>query len=450
MVRYCIKVFGCQMNTVDGDRLRTVLEEMGWSECGEDVADVIILVTCSIREKAEQKVFSELGRYGTLWREQGRPAVAVLGCMAQRVGADLCRRFPWVRLVAGPRHLGLVPGVIGSLLDSESSILLLDEDPVSVFDLDTPGIVRSNRWRGFVTIAHGCDNFCTYCIVPYVRGRFQSRPTKVIIEDVKALIKDGAMDVTLLGQNVNSYGTDFPEGPGFPDLLREVAALPGLARLRFVTSHPKDFTRDIVETMRENPVICPSVNLPIQSGSDRILRRMNRGYTIADYAKEVDWIRETFPEAGLTSDLIVGFPGETEADFQASLEMLKRFRYDLVHSAAYSPRPPSGAATMEGQIPEEEKSRRLNVVNALQREISHSINRRLEGRVLEVLFDGNAPKGCGLIAGRTETDKVVIAKGSAGDFGKILRVRIEKGDSWSLFGVIERTGKGDETGDSVE
>jgi len=425
------------MNTVDGDRLRTVLQGMGWTETEEDSADLVIMVTCSIREKAEQKVFSDLGRFGKRWRETGRPAVAVVGCMAQRVGSDLFNRFPWVRLVAGPRHLGLVPGVTNSLLDSTSRFLMLDEDPVSVIDLETPGIVRSNRWRGYVTIAHGCDNFCTYCIVPYVRGRFQSRAARAIIDDVDALVRDGARDVTLLGQNVNSYGTDFPDGPSFSDLLREVAVIPGLSRLRFVTSHPKDFTKEIVEAMVENPVICPSVNLPIQSGSDRILKRMNRGYTVEEYAQKIGWIREAFPEAGLTSDLIVGFPGETQEDFELSLEALERFRYDLVHTAAYSRRPPSGAATMEQQLPEEEKTRRLNAVNALQKEIALSINKRFEGRVLEVLFDGPAPKGTGLIAGRTLSDKVVIAMGTDEDFGQIRKVRIERGDAWSLYGVLE-------------
>ena len=436
-MRYCVKVFGCQMNTVDGDRLRTVLRGMGWAETGEDSADLVIMVTCSIREKAEQKVYSDLGRFGKRWRETGRPAVAVVGCMAQRVGAELFNRFPWVRLIAGPRHLGQVPGVINSLLDSASRFLLLDEDPVSVIDLETPGIVRSNRWRGYVTIAHGCDNFCTYCIVPYVRGRFQSRAARDIIDDVDALVRDGARDVTLLGQNVNSYGTDFPDGPSFSDLLRKVAEIPGLSRLRFVTSHPKDFTKGIVEAMVENPVICPSVNLPIQSGSDRILKRMNRGYTVEEYAEKIGWIREAFPEAGLTSDLIVGFPGETEEDYELSLKALERFRYDLVHTAAYSRRPPSGAATMEGQLTEVEKTRRLNSVNALQKEIALSINKRLEGRVLEVLFDGPAPKGPGLIAGRTLSDKVVLARGTEEDFGQIRRVRIERGDAWSLYGVLE-------------
>lgn len=427
------------MNTVDGDRLRTVLREKGWTETEDQEAEIVIMVTCSIREKAEQKVFSELGRYGSRWKATGRPAVAVLGCMAQRIGADLLNRYPWVRLVAGPRHLGQVPDVIDALLDSSSPFLLLDEDPVSVLDLETPGIVRSNRWRGFVSIAHGCDNYCTYCIVPYVRGRFQSRPAKAILEDVDALVRDGALDVTLLGQNVNSYGTDFPEGPTFPDLLRKVAAIPGLDRLRFVTSHPKDFKKTIVEAMVENPVICPSVNLPIQSGSDRILKKMNRGYTVEEYAEKIGWIRESFPEAGLTSDLIVGFPGETEEDFDASLAALERFNYDLVHTAAYSRRPPSGAASMEEQLSEEEKSRRLNAVNALQRNIALSINRKLEGRVVEVLFDGPAPKGDGLIAGRTLTDKVVLARGTAEDFGRIRRVRIIKGDAWSLQGSIEET-----------
>ena len=448
-MKYSLRVFGCQMNVVDGDRLKTVLRGKGWTEAGEEDADLVIMVTCSIREKAEQKVFSELGRFRGRWVKETRPAVAVIGCMAQRVGRELLARFPWVRLVAGPRHLGKVPEVIDSLPGSPSRFVMLDEDPVSVLDLDTPGIVRSSRVKAYVTIAHGCDNFCTYCIVPYVRGRFQSRSPEVILRDVETLVADGARDVTLLGQNVNSYGFDFPEGPSFPELLGRVADIPGLWRLRFVTSHPRDFTREIVATMEEKPVICPSLNLPIQSGSDRILEKMNRGYTVQQYAEKVDWLRAAFPETGLTTDMIVGFPGETEEDFELSMAAIDRFRYDLVHSAAYSKRPPSRAASMEGQVPEEEKMRRLNTLNARQREISISINRGFEGKVLEVLFEDIAPKGEGLIAGRTASDKVVLAPGGIEEIGKLRRVRIDKGDSWSLMGVMingEHDGGGEAPG----
>lgn len=448
-MKYSLRVFGCQMNVVDGDRLKTVLRGKGWTEAGEEDADLVIMVTCSIREKAEQKVFSELGRFRDRWVKETRPAVAVIGCMAQRVGRELLARFPWVRLVAGPRHLGKVPEVIDSLPGSPSRFVMLDEDPVTVLDLDTPGIVRSSRVKAYVTIAHGCDNFCTYCIVPYVRGRFQSRSPEVILRDVETLVADGARDVTLLGQNVNSYGFDFPEGPSFPELLGRVADIPGLWRLRFVTSHPRDFTREIVATMEEKPVICPSLNLPIQSGSDRILEKMNRGYTVQQYAEKVDWLRAAFPETGLTTDMIVGFPGETEEDFELSMAAIDRFRYDLVHSAAYSKRPPSRAASMEGQVPEEEKMRRLNTLNARQREISISINRGFEGKVLEVLFEDIAPKGEGLIAGRTASDKVVLAPGGIEEIGKLRRVRIDKGDSWSLMGVMingEHDGGGEAPG----
>ncbi len=436
MLRFCVKVYGCQMNAVDGDRLKTVFVSKGWESAGEEEADLVFLVTCSIREKAEQKILSEIGRFGKRWRKTGRPIVAVVGCMAQRIGTGLFSRYPWVRLLAGPRSLGRVPEVADQLFSETGRFALLDEDPISVTDLETPGLVRANKWRAYVTITHGCDNFCTYCIVPFVRGRFQSRPAEAILRDVKALVSDGALDVTLLGQNVNSYGQDLPGGPSFSKLLAQVAEVEGLARLRFVTSHPKDFSRDIVMEMIRNPVICPSVNLPLQSGSDRILARMNRGYTLAEYAEKVEWIREAFPEAGLTSDLIVGFPGESEKDFEESLSALRFFRYDLVHTAAYSRRPPSKAAEMEDQVDPLVKSLRLNAANALQREIALSINRSLEGKTVEVLFEGPADKGEGLIAGRTVSDKVVLARGTAREFGRIRKVRIERGDAWSLFGVL--------------
>jgi len=432
----CVKVYGCQMNAVDGDRLKTVFRSRGWGFAGEEEADLVLLVTCSIREKAEQKILSELGRLGKRWKKTGLPAVGVVGCMAQRIGLSLFSRYPWVRLVAGPRNLGRVPETADLLFSETGRFALLDEDPVSVHDLETPGLVRASKWRAYVSITHGCDNFCTYCIVPYVRGRFQSRPAEAILSDVKALVRDGALDVTLLGQNVNSYGKDLPEGPSFSELLAQVAEVEGLARLRFVTSHPKDFTRDIVREMVSHPVICPSVNLPLQSGSDRILALMNRGYTLAEYAQKIEWIREAFPDAGITSDLIVGFPGETEPDFEASLAALERFRYDLVHTAAYSRRPPSKAADMEDQVEPRIKAVRLNAVNALQRQIALEINRGLEGKTLEVLFEGPAEKGEGLISGRTVSDKVVLVRGTAAEYGKIRKVRIERGDAWSLFGAL--------------
>ncbi|HPI97334.1 MAG TPA: tRNA (N6-isopentenyl adenosine(37)-C2)-methylthiotransferase MiaB [Synergistales bacterium] len=439
MIGFALKVYGCQMNVYDSDKIRTALVRKGWKEVPEEDARVVIFNGCSIRDKAEHKVWSELGRYSGRWKKEGLPLVAVVGCIAQNIGMDMLSRYPWVRLVAGPRHIGAIPDALVDLLGSNDRILLLDEDDRAFFDLHNPPAERLNPWKAYVTIAHGCDNYCTYCIVPFVRGRFMSRDPEEILAEVDELVRDGAREITLLGQNVNSYGTDFSNGYRFSHLLKDVAAVRGLDLLRFATSHPKDFTPDVVDAMAGSSVICPGINLPIQSGSDRILRKMNRKYDLDTYTSIVELIRERLPEVGLTSDLIVGFPGETEEDFQYSLRALEKFRFDLVHSAAYSPRSGTAAATMDCQLDEIEKKRRLNLVNQLQSGISYDINRSLLGREYSILVDGPAPKGEGLLQGRTPTDKVVIFPGPEDLLGRFIRVSIEEAEHWCLHGQYLET-----------
>ncbi len=430
---FAINIYGCQMNQYDGDRLRTALTFRGWKETDTSQADVVIIVTCSIREKAEQKVLSEIGRYKKIFRAKGKPILAVIGCMAQNMGVELIRRFPQVRAVVGPRHIGLVPDALEKALRNKV-VVYLDEDPRKMVDLKVTPIMRSNPLKAFVTIAHGCDNFCTYCIVPYVRGRFVSRRPDEILEEVSELVKDGVLEVTLLGQNVDSYGKDFYEGYRFSDLLRDVSRIPGLLRVRFTTSHPRDFTDDVIEVMAEEPKICPAVNLPIQSGSDRILKKMNRGYTVSGYEGIIRRLRNAIPDISITSDLIVGFPGEIEEDFTDTLNMLERMQFDLVHTASYSPREGTPAAVLPDQISQEEKKRRLAIVNELQDAISFKKNLDLVGKVVEVLFDDLAPKGGGLLQGRTPTDKVVLVPGDETMLGKLYEVRITEASNWYLYG----------------
>jgi tRNA-2-methylthio-N6-dimethylallyladenosine synthase len=327
---------------------------------------------------------------------------------------------------------------------------LLDEDHRAFHDLDEFSEVRDNKYRGYVTIAHGCDNFCTYCIVPHVRGRFLSRPPEEVLREVIALIASGAREITLLGQNVNSYGNDFigtgtGTDTGFAGLLRAVART-GAERVRFVTSLPQDFTEAIVDVMATEPNVCPSLNLPIQAGSDRILKLMNRKYTRAEYMEKVRMVRSRLPELGLTSDLIVGFPGETEEDFQESMSALSEIRFDLVHTAAYSERDGTPAATMPGALPREVRMERLNRVNALQDAITLSINRSLVGRRTRVLVDGAAPKGAPpegaaqdgglLLQGRTPTDKVVLLPGTHELLGRVVEAEITDAESWYLRGAV--------------
>ncbi len=272
--------------------------------------------------------------------------------------------------------------------------------------------------------------------MPYVRGRFVSRRPDEILEEVSELIEDGILEITLLGQNVDSYGRDLCKGYRFSDLLRDVSRIPGLLRVRFTTSHPRDFTDDVIEVMAEEPKICPAVNLPIQSGSDKILKKMNRGYTVKGYEGIIRRLRNAIPDISITSDLIVGFPGETEEDFMDTLNMLERMQFDLVHTASYSPREGTPAAVMPDQISQEEKKRRLAIVNELQDAISFKKNLDLVGKVVEVLFDDLAPKGGGLLQGRTSTDKVVLVPGDETMLGKLYEVRITEASNWYLYGEV--------------
>ncbi|MDD5514980.1 MAG: tRNA (N6-isopentenyl adenosine(37)-C2)-methylthiotransferase MiaB [Thermovirgaceae bacterium] len=431
MYGFNISVLGCQMNVYDADRIRTALAAKGWEEVSEEDADVVVLVTCSIRDKAEQKAWSDIGRLAS---RREPPLIAVVGCMAQRVGTLLMRRFPSVRLVCGPRSLGKLPDALEKTMTSGKDIVLLDEDPLTLYDLPEVPLLRSNPWKAFITIAHGCDNFCTYCIVPHVRGRFISRDPDEIFREVESLISDGVREITLIGQNVNTYGRDFGNGYVFSSLLRDVAGIKGLERIRYATSHPRDLTRDVVEVMSEHENICPAINLPIQSGSDRVLGLMNRGYTVGQYCSIIDMIRSILPGPAVTSDLIVGFPGETSEDFKGSVRVVEDLRFDLVHTAAFSPREGTPAARMEAQVEAEEKQRRLRVINSIQSVISREINQGLVGKVFTVLADGNAPKGEGLLQGRTPTDKVVIFPGDLSMMGSFVDLRITAAGNWHLFG----------------
>ncbi|MGI6075759.1 MAG: tRNA (N6-isopentenyl adenosine(37)-C2)-methylthiotransferase MiaB [Pyramidobacter sp.] len=434
MYGFAMKVYGCQMNQYDADKIKTSLVSRGNVEVPEDEADWIIFVGCSIRDKAEHKVWSELGHYEQRWKAERRPLVAMTGCIAQNVGRDMAKRYPWIRVVSGPRHIGSLPDALDGVFLDGGRVELLDDDPRELHELAFAPLERTYPWKASVMISHGCDNFCTYCIVPYVRGRFASRKPAEILDEVRQLVDSGVKEISLLGQNVDTYGKDL-EGYSFADLLRDTARTDGLERLRFMTSYPTDFTEDVVRAIAENDIICPSINLPIQAGSDRILKAMNRRYTVEEYAAVVDTIRSGLPEVGLTSDLIVGFPGETEEDFALSLEALRRFRFDQVHTAAYSKRQGTPAAVMEHQVPEEEKKRRLNEVNDLQMEIAKDINEKLVGRVFRVLVDGKALKGQ-LLQGRSATDKVILFPGDGDLVGTFVDVKVTSADAWSLKGQL--------------
>lgn len=436
MRRFALRVFGCQMNAYDGDRLRTAMIHRGWEESSDAGVDAVLLVTCSIREKAEQKVASEIGKYDVSYRKSGSPAVILVGCMAQRIGVEMAKKFRCVRLVSGPRHLGFVPQGIEDAMSDGKTRFFMDEDPRELDDLVVVPTERNNPFKAYVTITYGCDRFCSYCIVPHVRGRLQSRSREEILSEVQTLANAGVIEVSLLGQNVDAYGKDKKDGYSFAMLLKEVAGIRGIKRVRFYTSHPRDFDEDILTVMAETASICCAVNLPIQSGNDRILKEMNRGYTSAEYIELAKKIRGALPGISLTTDLIVGFPGETDSEYRDSYNLLRDLRFDIVHTAAYSPRPGTRAAMMDGQLDVKTKAARLNEINSLQSAIARELNEAYIGREEEILLDGPAPRGDGMLQGRTMTDKVVIVKGAPEDIGKFAVVRITSASHWSLEGEL--------------
>jgi tRNA-2-methylthio-N6-dimethylallyladenosine synthase len=425
------------MNVCDSDRLREAMFARGWREAGSpDEADFVIFMTCSVRDKAEQKAMSELGKFK---RAGASARVALLGCMAARIGESVAKKFPFVRVVAGPRSLGAVPEAIDDSFATGRLHIIREAEALELSCVPTP---RGNPHKAYVTISNGCDQFCAYCIVPYVRGGFESRAPDEILREVSSLVGRGVVEITLLGQNVNTYGRDFARGgpalPGyrFSNLLADVSAVEGLRRLRFTTSHPIDFTDDVIDAMVSAPAICPGVNLPVQAGSDKVLREMNRGYTRDEYLALVGRIRAALPGVALTTDLIVGFPGETEEEFEQSVDLLERVRFDLAHTAAYSPREGTVAASRTDQVPLSERARRLVRVNEAQTEISREINKSHEGKIFEILLDEPALKGEGLFQGRTATDKVVLVKAGPGSAGEFRRVRVTGSSPWCLEGEL--------------
>lgn len=436
MQKFALKVFGCQMNAYDGDRLRTAMIHRGWEETSDEDADAVLLVTCSIREKAEQKVASEIGKYDARYRKTGLPAVILVGCMAQRVGVEMTKKFRCVRVVSGPRHLGLVPQGIEDSLADGSARLFMDEDPRALKDLTVVPTERTNPFKAYVTITYGCDRFCSYCIVPHVRGRLQSRLREEILAEVEALADAGVIEVSLLGQNVDAYGKDKKDSCGFAGLLDAVAKVKGIKRIRFYTSHPKDFDEDILTVMANTPTICNAINLPVQSGNDRILKEMNRGYTSADYLALVKKIRAALPSVALSTDLIVGFPGETASEYRDSYNLLCDVKFDIVHTAAYSPRPGTIAVNMNGQLDVKTKAERLNEINSMQSAFAGKLNEAYVGRKVEILLDGPATRGKDMFQGRTTTDKVVIVKAGADSVGKLVNVKIVSASRWSLKGEL--------------
>ena len=400
---FYLETFGCQMNVHDSEKVAGVLLGRGYRQVETiDAAKLVLYNTCSIREKAAQKIFSRLGSYRKFPGEE--KIIGVLGCVAQQEGEEIFERSPWVRLVCGSASYSKLPDLIAELEAGNRRVMGLDTDTDATFETEITR--RDNPFRAYLTIIEGCDKACSYCVVPFTRGPERSRASASVLKEVRRLADAGYSEIQLLGQTVNSYRDPSPKRKTFAELLVAVAAIPGIRRVRFTTSHPRDFGRDIVEAIDSVPELCDHVHLPVQSGSTRILRAMLRTYTREEYLEKIAMIREARRPISVTSDIIVGFPGETEEDLEETLSLLDAAQYDGVFAFQYSPRPNTSARNMPDAIPEEEKGRRLARVMDRQREILRARNEALVGETFEVLVDG-ASRRPGQWSGRCSSNRIL-------------------------------------------
>jgi len=424
--KYYIETFGCQMNVHDSEKMAGVLSKEGYLPTNDRwEADIIIYNTCSIREKAEQKFFSELGRIKSLKKRRPHIKIAVAGCIAQLQREGIFRRAPHVDLILGPQNIHRLAGLVGA-----PSHTTANEENPGIADNDLP-VLRNRGGRAWVSIMYGCDNFCSYCIVPYTRGRERSRPSEKILSEIAELGREGFKEITLLGQNVNSYRSDLD----FPGLLRKIDSLRSIERIRFVTSHPRDLSDRLVDAIANLGRVCEHLHLPLQSGSDRVLNLMNRGYTSGEYLEKIILLKERITGVSITTDIICGFPGETEEDHGETKKMLKEIEFDGIFAFKYSPRPGTAAASMDGQVMGEVKSRRLSEILELQDTITLKKNGGLSNTVQEVLVEGYSETDLTMLSGRTRGNKIVNFMGDSSLIGSLAMVRITEAKKHSLEGV---------------
>ena len=430
--RYYIETMGCQMNEYDSDHLSRILEDSGYLRSGDpEKADFVLLNTCSVREKAEQKALSRLGRLATLKRKNPRILLAVSGCVAQQRGVDLLERFPGLDLVLGPREIGNFRKILGKAEKGGMRVASINAHGTPAFF--SGGFEYFQRHvKAYITIMEGCDNFCSYCIVPYVRGRETSRSPRELLDEAKSLTLQGVKEITLLGQNVNSYAH---EKMRFPGLLAAMNEIKGLDRIRFTTSHPKDLSPELIQCFAHMEKLCSHIHLPFQAGSNRVLKSMRRGYTREKYMDLIGELRKARPGIAVTSDVMVGFPGETQEEFELTLDLMRRVEFDNLFSFKYSDREGTPAARMEGKIQEPEKLARLARLQDLQRTITLKKNRELINQDVEVLVEGPSKKGqC--LTGRTTTNKIVNFNCDNKCINKIVHVTIKRASFNSLWGEL--------------
>jgi len=427
---------GCQMNEYDSDYLCRVLMDLDYIPTDDPKdADLILINTCTVRAKAEQKAFSALGRMVSLKKSKSGLILGLLGCMAQQEGSNLMKRFPELDLILGTRAIGRFKEILKRLEKGKEKIV--DNDMTTLqprSPMDCNGYFK-DRVKSHISIMEGCNNFCSYCVVPYVRGREISRSPEEILTEAEQLISQGVKEITLLGQNVNSYSYWDKKELSFPFLLKKLSMFDGLARIRFTTSHPKDLSDELIHCFGELDNLCPHIHLPFQAGSDKILKLMNRGYTLKRYKELIRKLRMVRPDMAITSDVMVGFPQESEEDFQMTLDLIKEIEFDNLFSFKYSDRKGTLAERMVGKVDEKVKSSRLAILQQLQKDITLKKNKMLEGAEVEILVEGDSKKG-GQLTGRTDTNKIVNFYCNLNMLNQLVDVKIKHSFTNSLCGEL--------------
>jgi len=430
-----IKTFGCQMNERDSELIAGMLLKKGYEIVDTpEESDVALFNTCSVRQHAEDRVIGNIQKLASRRKKDPGFRIGILGCMAQRHGDMLFKEYPQVDMVTGPSNIYDVPELLGKVFDAEK-ILAVNNKKRPSRKKDNTGY-RSGIYSAYVNVMYGCDNYCSYCIVPYVRGREISRPKNDIVKEVKNLASKGFKEVTLLGQNVNSYGKGLTNKITFPELLEAVNHVKGIERIRFTTSHPKDAHKPLFRAMRDLDKVCEHLHLPIQSGSDKILDLMNRKYTIEDYRKKIDMLRSMVPDAGLTTDVMVGFPSEKDPDYKATKKAMEEIGYNSAFIFKYSPRPPALSSCLVDDVPEEVKKKRNTELLALQKKISQEKNRAMVDSFREVLVEGRSRMSEKEMMGRTRNNTPCVFPGDEDMAGKLVRVHIKGASPFTLKGEI--------------
>jgi tRNA-2-methylthio-N6-dimethylallyladenosine synthase len=433
MKRFALKTFGCQMNKDDSERIAALMTSQGYAHVPEiDQAEVIIYNTCCVRQNADDRAYGQIAALKQLKKDRPELVIAVGGCMAQMDGEELLEKLPHVDVVFGTHNVSRLPQLLKAVIAGDHAACEVVENSTE-FTSDLPA-ERQHEWHAWLPITVGCDNFCTYCIVPYVRGREKSRDPDDLVKEAAGLAADGVEEVTLLGQNVNSYGRDLYGRPAFTELLDRLSIESGLRRIRFTTSHPKDLTEETINIIGQRGNLCPHIHLPLQAGSDRVLALMRRRYTAAHYLKLVRMIKERIPDVSITTDIMVGFPGETEEDFEQTLEVVKTARFDQAFTFIYSTRPGTVAAGYDDPVPAETKSAWFSRLLDMQNQISLERNQAVVGSRVDVFVEGLSKKDRHRLAARTPSNKLVHFNGSDRLIGQTVPVAITEAYSWFILG----------------